>query len=176
MNRWRHGGPPDGALGQETSPVALSARPRPTSSGRPVRPNQPRVPCPHIAALPAALLLAPLCAVAVLALAGCAQPSKAAPAANATSQCGRTRTAANVPVTIKVVRGRTSCATALAVERSYAKAILAGKAPGNGGGGPVHVSGWTCQGYPTPKVLKTGDASQCVNGSRKILAILPPPS
>ena len=46
--------------------------------------------------------------------------------------CGTTRTAANVPVNIQVKRGQVSCSTALKVERAYAAAILAGKAPGCG--------------------------------------------
>jgi hypothetical protein len=62
------------------------------------------------------------------------------------------------------------------VERDYAKAIIEGHAPGNGGGGPVSVQGWTCQGFATPVVLKTGDASECVQGSSEILAILLPPA
>ena len=90
--------------------------------------------------------------------------------------CGTTRTAANVPVNIQVARGQVSCATALTVERDYARLIAAGKAFGNGGGGPVHILGWTCQGFPTPVVLNTGQASKCVQGSDEILAILPAPA
>jgi hypothetical protein len=37
------------------------------------------------------------------------------------------------------------------------------------------VSGWTCQGYPAPEVLSTGDASQCRTGSAGILAVLDVP-
>ena len=44
---------------------------------------------------------------------------------------------------------------------------------GNGGGAPVVVSGWTCQGYNTPEVLSTGNASQCHTGGAAILAVLP---
>jgi hypothetical protein len=87
-----------------------------------------------------------------------------------------TRTAANVPVNIQVEHGQVSCATALTVERDYAKVVSAGKAPGNGGGGPVHILGWTCVGFPTPVVLKTGQASKCVQGGVEILAILPAPA
>jgi hypothetical protein len=90
--------------------------------------------------------------------------------------CGMTRTAANVPVSIQVARGQVSCATAMTVERDYARYIAAGKAPGNGGGGPVRILGWTCQGFPTPVVLKTGQASKCVQGGVEILAILPAPA
>ena len=46
---------------------------------------------------------------------------------------------------------------------------------GNGGGAPVVVSGWTCQGYDTPEVLRTGNASQCRSGSNAILAVLAVP-
>lgn len=91
-------------------------------------------------------------------------------------RCGTTRTAANVPVDVVVAHGQVSCSTALTVERGYAKAIQSGRAPGNGGGGPVTVMGWTCQGFPTPEVLKTGQASKCVSGATEILAILPAPA
>ncbi len=37
------------------------------------------------------------------------------------------------------------------------------------------VSGWTCQGYATPEVLSTGNASQCHHGGAAILAVLPAP-
>jgi len=94
----------------------------------------------------------------------------------AMTACGETKTAANVPVDIQIARGQVSCATALAVERAYARAILSGKVPGTGGGAPVHVKGWTCQGFATPVVLKTGQASKCVQDSTEILAILPAPA
>jgi hypothetical protein len=90
--------------------------------------------------------------------------------------CGMTKTAANVPVSIQIAHGKVSCATALAVERDYAKAIASGQVAGTGGGAPVHVQGWTCQGFATPVVLKTGQASKCVNGGTEILAILPAPA
>jgi hypothetical protein len=107
--------------------------------------------------------------------AGCGSPGSAGATAGGTP-CGITRTAANVPVNIQVARGQVSCATAMTVERDYARYIAAGKAPGNGGGGPVHILGWTCQGFPTPVVLKTGQASKCVQGGVEILAILPAPA
>jgi hypothetical protein len=126
------------------------------------------------------------CAIAVATLltvaAGCGSPASKPAAAKrpATSvgatSCGTTRTAANVPVHIQVARGQVSCDTALTVERDYAKAILSGKVPGTGGGAPVHVQGWVCQGFTTPVVLKTGQASKCVQGSNEILAILPAPA
>jgi hypothetical protein len=120
-------------------------------------------------------------AAGVLALAvGCGSPSGAAArsagAPGTGRPCGMTRTPANVPVSIQVARGQVSCPTALTVERDYAKFIASGKAPGNGGGGPVHIRGWTCEGFPTPIVLKTGHASKCVQGDAEILAILPAPA
>jgi hypothetical protein len=51
----------------------------------------------------------------------------------------------------------------------------AGRVEGNGGGAPVAVSGWMCQGYPTPEVLSTGDVSQCHTSSAAIVAVLPVP-
>jgi hypothetical protein len=87
-------------------------------------------------------------------------------------RCGTGRTAANVPVTISVNSSQVSCGTAMSVEVDYAKAVMAGKAPGNGGGGPVKVDGWTCSGFPTPEVLRTGNASKCVKHTMEILATL----
>ena len=88
--------------------------------------------------------------------------------------CGTAHTSAGVPVHIQIRRGRVSCTTAMTVEKDYARAVAAGRAPGNGGGGPVKVTGgWTCRGYTTPVVLKTGDASSCRQGAREILAVLP---
>ena len=127
------------------------------------------------------------CYIAVAMLlttaAGCGSPAAkpgaaAKPSATGTgaTSCGTTRTAANVPVHIQIARGQVSCATALTVERDYAKAILSGQVPGTGGGAPVRVQGWVCQGFTTPVVLKTGQASKCVQGSDEILAILPAPA
>jgi len=107
-------------------------------------------------------------------LAGCA--SAAAEGAGPGASCGATRTAANVPVIIKVTRGIVDCGTALQIENEYAAKIRAGQVPGNGGGAPVAISGWTCQGYPTPEVLSTGNASQCHTGSAAIVAVLPVPT
>lgn len=115
-------------------------------------------------------------------LAACASPgpgmgTSPGPAAGATgTSCGSTRTGANVPVTIKVVKGTVDCSSVMRVEDSYAAMIKSGKVPGNGGGAPVNVEGWTCQGYPTPHVLQTGDASQCHTGSAEVMAELPPVS
>jgi len=123
---------------------------------------------------------APACGAAAVAMllaaaAGCGSSASTGTAA-ATTVCGTTKTAANVPVHIQVARGQVSCATALAVERDYARAILSGQVPGTGGGAPVKVRGWTCQGFTTPVVLKTGQASKCVQGGSEILAVLPAPS
>ncbi|HEX9063868.1 MAG TPA: hypothetical protein VF843_02100 [Streptosporangiaceae bacterium] len=90
------------------------------------------------------------------------------------ASCGTAKTAADVPVQVKIARGHASCGTAMAVEAAYATAIRSGKAPGNGGGGPVKVRGWTCQGFATPIVLRTGKASKCVRDGDEILEILPP--
>lgn len=104
-----------------------------------------------------------------------AHPSGSAPPTSTyVAFCGTARTAANVPVRVEVVRGHVPCGTAKSIELAYAKAIRSGLAPGNGGGGPVKVSGWTCQGFATPVVLQTGKASKCTQGSNEILEILPP--
>ncbi|GEM_PF-860557 len=124
----------------------------------------------------AALCLAP----AVLALtlaAGCGPAASSpghgrSPSPKALS-CGMARTAADVPVRVEVTKGHVPCRTAMTIERRYAEAIRSGKAPGNGGGGPVRVRGWICQGFATPVVLQTGKASKCVRGGTEILEILP---
>lgn len=105
-----------------------------------------------------------------VAVACSAAPAKTKPKPTA---CGTTKTAADVPIHIEVTSGHVSCATALSIEQKYAEAIRSGLAPGNGGGGPVKVNGWTCQGYATPVVLHTGKASKCVKDGAEILAILP---
>lgn len=107
-------------------------------------------------------------------LAGCGTSAAGPPDAGQT--CGTTRTGVNVPVIIKISEGPVSCATALRVENSYAAVVRTGQMRGNGGGAPVTVSGWTCRGFATTEVLKTGQTSACRNGGAEILAILPPPS
>jgi hypothetical protein len=111
-------------------------------------------------------------ALLTIAVAGCGSAKGGTTAA---VTCGTTKTAANVPVHIQVVHGQVSCATALQVERAYAQDIESGQVPGTGGGAPVHVQGWTCQGFTTPVVLRTGDASKCTQGSKEIMAVLPNP-
>jgi hypothetical protein len=108
------------------------------------------------------------------ALTGCGTGVK--PLAASIQNCGITRTAANVPVEIEVDRGQVTCGAAMQVEASYAKAIVEGRAPGNGGGGPVKIDGWTCQGLDTPQLLKTGETSQCAKNGHEIVAILKTPS
>jgi len=120
-------------------------------------------------------------AALALALAGCGGGGKGHPAAGPSASpsakglpaCGTTKTAANVPVIIEVHRGKVDCDEAMTVERKYAAAIESGKEPGNGGGGPVSVDGWTCRGFATPVVLRTGNASKCEKGTMEILAVLP---
>ncbi len=130
--------------------------------------------------LPRATTVA-LTALAVLLAAGCSHlSSPSGPGGKATKtalmSCGRSKSAADVPVDIEIARGNVPCGTALSVEQQYAVAIRSGKAPGNGGGGPVRVGGWTCEGFATPVVLKTGKASKCVKDGEEILAVLPLPS
>jgi hypothetical protein len=117
-------------------------------------------------------------AVAAACLAtGCSSTSTHASASSSPSvSCGNTRTGANVPVIIQVAKGNVDCSTAMAVEQDYATAIKKGELKGNGGGAPLTVDGWTCQGYPTPKVLSTGDASECHTGNSEILAELDVPA
>ena len=94
----------------------------------------------------------------------------------ASTTCGTTRTGANVPVIVKVDKGSVSCPTAMHIEDSYAAMVRAGDIRGNGGGAPVKINGWTCQGFPTPEVLRTGRTSACRSDGTEVLAVLPPPS
>ena len=130
-------------------------------------PARQRLCCAGLAALAAGLGLG--------MLAGCGT-SGAAGTPDAAQTCGTTRTGANVPVIVTIDQGSVSCATALRVENSYAAVVRTGQVRGTGGGAPVTVGGWTCQGFPTPEVLKTGDTSVCRAGGAEVLAVLPPPS
>ena len=108
----------------------------------------------------------------LLGLAGCSS----APAGSTGTSCGTTRTGANVPVVIKVTKGTVDCPTAMRVEQGYATLLKEGDIRGNGGGAPVAVNGWTCQGYPTPEVLRTGAASECHTATAEVAAVLALPS
>ena len=128
-----------------------------------------------------------LAVLAASAVAGCgATPGKqsttaagSSPGSGAASvpatRCGTARTAAGVPVDVEVV-GRAPCGEAMMVERAYSRALASGKVPGNGGGAPVTIHGWVCQGYDTPQVLATGRASACRKDGMQILAVLPSPA
>lgn len=134
-----------------------------TGEGRQVRTNRPAY----------RWLAAAIGGVALSGLAACSSAS----AAGATgSSCGTTRTDANVPVIIKVAKGSVDCATVMNVEQRYAAMIRNGDVRGNGGGAPVQVDGWTCQGFPTPQVLRTGNASECHTASATVVAVLVMPS
>ena len=122
--------------------------------------------------------------VAAVAVVGCgllcltacsSAPAAGAPGSTGTS-CGTTRTGANVPVVIKVTKGTVDCPTVMRVEKGYALVLKEGDIRGNGGGAPVAVNGWTCQGYPTPQVLRTGSASECHTATAEVVAVLALPS
>ena len=119
--------------------------------------------------------LAVLCGLGICLVTACLVTGCSSGQATAGGTCGTTHTAAGVPVVIMVAKGSVNCKTAIQVENEYAARISAGQVPGNGGGAPAVVSGWTCQGYDTPEVLRTGNASQCHNGGNAILAVLPVP-
>jgi hypothetical protein len=129
---------------------------------------------------PAVLALASLTG---FALTGCSATGSAKPVAAssptqsarppaADRKCGTGKTAAGVPVQVEVGQGPTGCHTAMTIERAYAAALASGHAPGNGGGGPVSIKGWVCQGFDTPEILRTGDTSKCSKGPSEILAVL----
>ena len=109
----------------------------------------------------------------VVGVAGCSSGPQ--PGATGTS-CGLTRTGANVPVQIDVARGTVSCDTVLRVERDYATLVRDGDLRGNGGGAPVTVDGWICEGYTTPEAIQTGDASECHTATAEVVAVLAVPS
>ena len=126
------------------------------------------------AALGAACWLGGAAGLLGAVLTGCSS-GPPAPGATGTS-CGTTRTGANVPVRIEVEKGTVACATVLTVERDYAAMIADGRVRGNGGGAPVTVDGWTCQGYATPATLRTGVASECHTASAEVAAVLSSPA
>jgi len=141
-------------------------------------------PWPAGAAFPAALALTFTTGALIT---GCGAQGTGVPPAASTSAasavpaatgrpCGTGRTAAGVPVLVEIARGPVACPAAMTLERAYATALASGKAPGNGGGGPVAVRGWVCTGFDTPEILRTGDASKCTKGTAEILAVLPSPS
>jgi hypothetical protein len=103
-------------------------------------------------------------------IAGCA--TGGSPGAGPGAACGTARTAANALVVVKVTTGSVACSTALKIQNEYGAKVRAGQVPGNGGGAPAMVSGWTCQGFSTPEVLDTGRTSQCRHGQTTFVAIL----
>jgi len=135
-------------------------------------------------AFPAFLVLGVLtgCALTGCGAGGSAKPAAAtspaqSPVAAATGHhCGTGKTAAGVPVLVEIGTGPVGCPTALKIERDYAAALASGHAPGNGGGGPVSVKGWVCQGFNTPEILRTGDTSKCSEGPSEVVAVLQMPS
>jgi len=130
-----------------------------------------------------AVAAAALALLAAGAMAGCGGSTTTAagggsgPTASSApaTRCGTARTAAGVPVDVDVV-GQASCHDAMTVEHEYTRALASGKVPGNGGGAPVKIHGWVCQGYDTPEVLATGRASACRKQGMQILAVLVLPS
>jgi hypothetical protein len=115
-----------------------------------------------------------LLALLAAAAAGCSGHGSPATKTRAIA-CGTAKTAAEVPVKVVVAKGSIACSAAKSVVLAYARAIRSGDAPGNGGGGPVKINGWTCQGFATPEVLETGKAAKCKRDGVEILEILPPP-
>ena len=139
---------------------------------------------PAGAAFPAVLALAMLAGCALTAC-GAGGPAKRTASTSAAQsplpaatghRCGTGKTAADVPILVEVGQGPVGCPTAMKIERDYASALASGRAPGNGGGGPVSIEGWVCQGFNTPQILRTGDTSRCSKGPSEILAVLAMPS
>lgn len=80
--------------------------------------------------------------------------------------CGTVTTAAGFPAVTQVVRGQVSCATVTRVFTVYYADLAAGRAPGNGGGGPVAVDGWICTSAPA----MAAPLSTCDRGGSEITA------
>lgn len=110
--------------------------------------------------------------LSAVAVTGCA--ASRTTTSNAAATCGRTVTGVDVAVVVRIGRGAVSCPTAMTVEKSYAALIRAGGLRGNGGGAPVSIRGWTCQGYTSAEIAQTERVSVCVKGSAQIFAALPP--
>jgi hypothetical protein len=137
--------------------------------------------CPR-SATPLALRAVALTAAAAATLlaAGCGGSTPRHPDAGATPSqlgpprqtCGSSRTAVNVPVTIEVEHGSASCPLAMRIQSDYTGLVRSGHVAGNGGGAPVKVNGWTCQGTDTTTTVQTGEASVCRKGSTEIIAVL----
>jgi hypothetical protein len=87
-------------------------------------------------------------------------------AAGPGAECGTVTTAAGLPATARIVRGTLACATVTRVFTDYYTALARGQAPGNGGGGPVPVDGWTCQSAPA----QAAPVSTCDNNGSEITA------
>lgn len=104
---------------------------------------------------------------------GCA--ASGTTSSNAAATCGRTLTGVDIAVVVRIGRGAVSCPTAMTVEKSYAALIRAGGLRGNGGGAPVSIRGWTCQGYTSAEIAQTERVSVCVKGSAQIFTVLPSP-
>jgi hypothetical protein len=96
----------------------------------------------------------------------------ATPLAPPRATCGTSHTAVNVPVLIEIEKGSTSCQVAMQIQDGYTGLVKAGRVSGNGGGSPVQVDGWTCQGTDTTTTVQTGEASECHKGTTEIVAVL----
>jgi hypothetical protein len=99
-------------------------------------------------------------------------PPPASQLAPPRATCGTTRTAVNVPVIIEVEKGAAACSLAMRIQDAYTDEVRAGRVRGTGGGAPVQVDGWTCQGEDTPTIVQTGEASECHRDGTQIVAVL----
>lgn len=99
-------------------------------------------------------------------------PGSATQLAPPRATCGTTRTAVNVPVIIEVEKGAAACSLAMRIQDAYTAEVRAGRVRGTGGGAPLLVDGWTCQGEDTPTIVQTGEASRCHRGGTEIVAVL----
>lgn len=90
---------------------------------------------------------------------GAAAQASAGPGAG----CGTVKSAANVLGTVTVRRGQVDCATMRHVLAAYYGDLAAGRAPGNGGGGPLWEQGWRCISGPS-----TAPGTTCTKGTADV--------
>jgi hypothetical protein len=126
----------------------------------------------QLIAVLAAMTLAAGCGSASAHAARVGSRTSSESAARTGGSCGNSFTAGHVPIVLKVDSGTVPCPQAQQVESGYNQDIVTGKAQGNGGGGPVKVNGWTCEGFPTPRILRTGQVSRCSSGAGEFDAVL----
>lgn len=92
-------------------------------------------------------------------------PSASASLAGAGASCGVVTMPGGDRFRLTVRKGKVACGQARKVYKTYLTKLRSGAAPGNGGGGAVHVRGWTCASGPA-----THPWSRCTKGGAAFAA------